>query len=495
MNQQVQQNMMPGPYKTFQPNQTVVNPVDGKSYNVVQQNPGQGLTLKDPQTQETLMVDEQNSQNLQPSIKTSGISVEDIANEIVAGLTGEELPKVEKVEKKKFGAKNMEALHRWPENRKRVKAWLETRQGFKTKSQLNQKEISESPTYNESRQNRAIREIGLNRKEAKFDPHEGDLIKEVGRDRKTHLPMRGGDDIEVGLTEFPKDIDKEKNPEGYSAMTMKEMDDKFEDDWTHYPNEQALPSNTKMRKEDETYKPKFKDKDEEIRYAMYDEALDKVLGIKKKLAADESTEPTKLPIQYKDVKTAPKLEEYTEPDVLDEASSDIKTAVEMLKNTQDEITRIQKEIQDKTQPLQKAIFEATKGLQEELAKNAALLKTSLDLVYSELEKTGDRVAVLGDEIYAAVSREEAKAKPASLPQILKKAHDINPQVEEEIKKIKALLESDNTTLVIEQYLYKYPVSEIQKKKISVSAMEGNFEELINNITDIIDELKGLNEIL
>jgi len=71
MNQQMQQNIMPGPYQTFQPNQLVVNPADGKSYQVQQQTQGQGVTLIDPQTQQQVMVSEQDSQNLKPSIKTS----------------------------------------------------------------------------------------------------------------------------------------------------------------------------------------------------------------------------------------------------------------------------------------------------------------------------------------------------------------------------------------------------------------------------------------
>jgi hypothetical protein len=66
----IQQNPT-GVYQTFQQNQAVVNPADGKQYNVVQQTPGKGVTLTDPQTSQQLMVSEEDSQNLKPALKTS----------------------------------------------------------------------------------------------------------------------------------------------------------------------------------------------------------------------------------------------------------------------------------------------------------------------------------------------------------------------------------------------------------------------------------------
>ncbi len=484
MNQQLQQQMTPGPYKNFSPGETVVNPVDGKSYNVQQQTPGKGVTLIDPQTQQTVMVDEQNAQNLEKSIQTSSLSVENIANEIVSNLLGEELPEIPQMRKKKSGVIAMQKANRWAEIRKKLK----------TRSNMTEKEISQSPTYNEKRQDSALRE--LKQKKAAFNPYKGEDIDNIGRDRKTGLPIVNNEHVEVGMTEFPKDTDKEKNPEGYGKMTMKEMDEKFEEERPHFDNEKLLPDYTKKREESTTYKPKWESDEERERYAALDEALNKVLGISK-TSADEidPSQPTKLPVRYKEVKRAPKLEEYTEPDVLKEAPPDVKTAIEMIKSTQEKIQELQNQINEKTAPLQKAIMEATKDLQADLAKSAALLSSTLSLVYEELEKTEDKVAVLGDEIYAAISREEAKAKPATLAQIIKKAEELNPKVAEEINKIKALIESDNTTLVLEQFLYKYPVSDVQKKKISESAFDGDLDLLVSELIGIVDELQEINETL
>lgn len=697
MNQQIQQNMTPGPMKTFQQNQPVINPADGKSYNVQQQTPGKGITLIDPTTNQTVMVSEQDSQNLQPAIKTtadenlskkatlfrfhrstlkesldtvievfsleeleeilknkgyrfnnveinpymrddriwwdtysvsidgqivgfadgplnmkttadqmidevlgvkkeswqqpslpfsldrkaynkgyenigedennplnnlaekfaeyplnkeyqvkfydfiadkklnqsqasyiagylsdhynlhnlidifqgrtsSDFSIEAIASSIVEELTGERLPEVKITAKKVFTNPKAHDMRR---------NWNIIRKEIKTQSQMNPQEIQAQPTYNEPRQSRAIRELsatGYLNKEAKYNPYKGDLIKEVGRDKKTGLPMRGGDDIEVGLTEFPYGVNKEKNPEGYSAMTMEEMDNKYEQDHDHFKNEQLLPDYTKKREESDTYlnrteREKNKDdlrkdfnvprystsEENNTKEASIDQALDEVLGVKKKVAEITPIPPEKKPVEYKETKTAPKIEEYVEPEVLEQASPDVKAAIEMFKDTQNKIASIKSQIDEKTKPLQQAILDATKELNLDLAKNAALLKTSLDMLYTELEKTSDKVAVINDEIYAAIGREKPVAPPASLPQILKKAETVNPQLVTEIGKIKALVESDNTKMVIEQFLYKYPVSEPQKKKIKAALEEGNLEQFLTEINNIVESLQLLNE--
>ncbi len=515
----MQQNIMPGPYQTFQPNQLVVNPADGKSYQVQQQTQGQGVTLLDPQTQQQVMVSEQDSQNLKPSIKTSlleqmvddllkekeiiakkkeeknkdklarNLSIESIASEIVAELTGSQMPPTQ-----------VETKRRMPEMFSR---WNETRKRLRTRSMMSEEELKKSPTYKESRQERAVEELGLDKVAVTgYDPYEGDLIKEVGRDKKTGLPMRGGDDIEVGMTEFPKDVDKEKNPEGYSAMTMEEMDNKFEEEHPHFKNEQYLPDYTKKREESDTYlsrndrRKKIKDLREDFpkpRYSTQDSEeqrkeamLDSMIGFEKK--ADDVT---KLPVQFKDVKKAPGSDMgYTEPEVLQQASPDVKAAIELLKTTEDEIKSIKTTIDEKTKPLQQAIMDATKELNTQMAEKAALLKSCLDILHDELSKTEDKVAVMGDEIYTALDREKAVAPAATLPQILKKAQEVNPQIVEEINKIKAAIESDNTKLVLEQYVYKYPVSDVQKKKIS---SDSTIDTLVQEIVELISSLTVLND--
>ena len=660
MNQQIQQNIMPGPYQTFQPNQQVINPLDGRQYEVRQQNQGQGVTLVDPQTQQELMVSEQESQNLKPALKTSTHdkvahlnSLDEVRNrreeitdpddlgymldeydlnellsspekyELSSGeiknielrlgrgnrlmnytasiktsmaetyidrlinkMSGKEcipdtkekveflvsyldkleeevdvekvkddlgevidseifdsLENEEKVSKEEVVELVRGKVREWLGNSKgweekvvktlstfvgkskeskfslgilaneiveelmgeklpevnivsslnikrgfKMNNWHETRKKLRTHSQMSQEEIKSLPTYKESVDERLKRE-------SKYTPYEGELDEEVGRDKKTGLPMRGGGgEYEIGMTEFPKDVDKEKDPEGYGKMTMEEMDRKFEEERPHFKNEQYLPDYTKKREESDTYlsgeekNKKIKDLRKnfpEPRYSSQEELIDSMIG---KVAGDEDV--TKLPIQYKDVKKAPgKDMEYVEPDVLNEVGPDVRVAIELFKSTQEEINTLQTQIQEKTKPLQQAIIDATKDLQSGMAEKAALLKTCLDMIYEELGNTKDKVGVMGEEIYAAVSREKAVAPAASLSQILKKAEQVQPQLVKEINKIKAAVESDNTKLVLEQFLYKYPVSEVQKKKLSsLEGVEGFVEEIIS----LIESLKQLN---
>jgi len=537
MNQSIQNNvpntMTPGPMKTFQQNQQVINPADGKPYQVQQQTPGKGMTLIDPSTNQTVMVAEQDVQNLQPAVRTSSekmllermvddlieqksriaqrkkeniierkISIEGLAREIIAEMLGEELPMSSIAYNKRMRASEMR------------KKWDDTRKLLKTRSQLNEQERRSSPTYNEPRQEQAIRELGLG-KVAKYDPYEGDLNEEVGRDNKTGLPMRGGKDVEVGLTEFPYGVDKTKNPEGYGKMTMEEMDNKFEEEHDHFKNEQLLPDYTKKREESDTYlnrddrRKKIKDLRKDFHNPRYapdgstgvgttkeatmESVLDNMIGVSKTAEESLEGEITKLPIQYKDVKKAPGKEMgFVEPQVLETANPDVKAAVEMLKNTQSDVENLKAQIAEKSKPLQDAIMDATKELNTQLAEKAALIKTCLDMLHDELNKTTDKVAVIEDEIYAAIDREKAVAPAASLPQILAKAKEVNPQLIEEINKIKATIESDNTRLVLEQFLYKYPVSEVQKKKISSSS---DINTLVQEIVGLINDLTVLNESL
>lgn len=645
MNQQIQQNIAPSPYQTFQPSQFVINPLDGRQYQVKQQNQGQGVSLVDPQTQQELMVSEEDSQNLKPALKTSMVETyidrlinksggvwagpitrekaeflvdyldrleervdtdkvkEDLYNVVGddkffdsldsrESIGKEELSELVREKVKEWLGKRKEWKEEWEEEAVRILTkfvgrskeskisllsianeivselmgeklpevnvlsslnikrgikmnnWHETRKKLRTHSQMSQEEIQSLPTYKESVEERMKRE-------SKYTPYEGELDEGVGRDKKTGLPMRGGGgEYEIGMTEFPKDVDKEKDPEGYGKMTMEEMDRKFEEERPHFKNEQYLPDNTKKREESDTYlsgeekNKKIKDLRKnfpEPRYSSQEELLDSMIGktasdeldendirdtavaiiesdlslvekvkelqnlikeypqykgiitpyLSSKTAGDE--EVTKLPIQYKDVKKAPGKEMgYKEPEVLEKVSPDVRTAIELFKSTQSEIDSIQAQIQEKTKPLQQAILDATKGLQSDMAEKAALLKTCLDMIYEELEKTNDRVGVMGEEIYAAVSREKATAPSASLPQILKKAEQVHPQLVEEINKVKAMVESENTKLVIEQFLYKYPVSEVQKKKLS--SLE-NVDVFIEEVVSLIESLQQLNEIL
>lgn len=461
----------------YQPNQSIVNPIDGKQYTVKQQTPGKGLTVVDPQTTQEMIVPENQINNVRPAVKTTSLSITSLANSIFNELLGEDLPLVtSKIERKKLEIKKMQE---GSENWRNVRARIVSERKVKE-----MKLASEAPLDNESRQIQFLRVLAKNNK---------------GRDEKTGIPLPEGEtnEIEVGMTEFPKDIDKKKNPEGYGKMTMEEMDAKFLEDHTHFYNERKLPSQTMTRDEDNDYfkgqeKLKERRKDEaeapKPRYSSYDDYLDEALGISKKAGGVQIEEPTKKPVQLKEIKTAPKIDEYYEPEVIPEAEGDLKTAIQKFKETQAEITKIQANIQSVSKPLQEALTNATKTLQADLVAQSALLSTYLNMIHDELNKTSTKVVHLEKELYAVVDREQASTPPASLAQIMKKAQDTQPDIFEAIGKIKALLENENTKMVIEQLLYKYPASPTQEKKLGSSNMEG----FIKDAVEVINFLKQLN---
>jgi hypothetical protein len=207
-----------------------------------------------------------------------------------------------------------------------------------------------------------------------------------------------------------------------------------------------------------------------------------------RIAADEDI--TKLPVQYKPVKKAPgKDMGYQEPDVIDSAKGDAEEAIKMFKAAQVEIDTLQKQIKTVSAPLQEALLNAVKPFTDQVNNKTALLSSYLNMVYDELAKTKDKVSTYSDQIYTALNREVAKAPPASLAQIIQKAKELDPKIADEINRIKSLIENENTKMVLEQYLYEYPISEVQKKKISTVM---GFDSLIDEITSIVRELKELN---
>lgn len=606
--QQPQQVQQPNTQKTFVPNQPVVNPADGKSYTVVQQNPGKGVVVKDPQTQQQLAVPETDVQNLQPALRTSALEIaleralckkagtwavpqsEEEARRLISYLTA--LPEnvklnvneveavlynlvgddklfdtldsfeAEGIDKETVVTAVKNVLKEWfsseikwkePWNDKalkllkeytgvvdsnisissladnvlneligeslpvvttnkkaedfkmRTKRWHETRKELK-KAFFQKKEIDTTPTYNEPRQVRAMRELGIVQEGKATKPD----IDETGHDRKTGLPYAEKKDIEVGLTEFPKDTDKAKNPEGYGAMTFEQMDHKFEDEREHFDNESKLPANVMMREESDDYytgdrkRKKIKEmraESEEPRYsrpqsntyksnpknAAIDVELDNILGIKE--AADIEEDIIKKPVQYKDIKKAPGSDMgFTEPEVIPEAKGDVKEAIEMLKTTQKEIADLQEKIKIVSKPLQEALTNATKPLNDELMTKNGLISAYLSTLYEELYNTDQKIAYLEDAIYAALSREQATAPSASLAEILQKAEITNPKVAEEIRKIKSLVENEKTKMILEQFLYRYPVSEKQKKKL------GAVIDINTFIDEVISAIKSLQQL-
>lgn len=191
----------------------------------------------------------------------------------------------------------------------------------------------------------------------------------------------------------------------------------------------------------------------------------------KKRAADEgetplSTPTIEKPVQYKDVKTAPKIDAYTEPEVIPVAGGQTGKAIEAYTKTLTEINDLQTKLAEKLKPLQESIKEIQTPYNTQILEKQATLKTLLEALYDEVGHIEAKVVAYKEDIYASVRREQASAPSASLAEIIKKAEEVAPDIANEIKKIKAMVENDKTSLILEKYVYKYPIAGPQKKKIS-----------------------------
>lgn len=463
--------------EVYQPNENVVNPLDGKSYQVRQQTPGKGITVVDPTTSQEMIVPENQVGNLKPAVRTTSVNATSLASSILNELIGEELPVVQSsIERKKLEIEKMQEGSR---------KWIKVRAALKSERQLKEAALVNAiPTDRESRQVTALRSYAVNYK---------------GRDQKTHIPLAEGetDKVDVGLTEFPKDVEKVKDAEGYGKMTMEEMDAKFLEEHEHFNNEKKLPSQTMTREEDSDYfkgqekvKERRKDEAEAVkpRYSSYDEYLDEALGITKKA---EGGEITKKPVELKEIKTAPKVDEYYEPEVIPSAQGSVRDTIKKFKETQAEIAKLTASIQAVSKPLQEALVAATTPLQADLAQKAALLSSYITMIHDQLRETDDKVVHMENELFAAVDREQASTPPASLAQIMKRAKETQPEIFTAIGKIKAFLENENTKLVLEQYVYKYPVSTTQQKKLGSDSVQ----MFIDQAVEVIKYLQLLNSEL
>jgi hypothetical protein len=235
-----------------------------------------------------------------------------------------------------------------------------------------------------------------------------------------------------------------------------------------------------------------------------------------KTAAEETrtetqTSPTIMekPVVHKEIKTAPKLDEYEEPAVIEMASGKVKEAITKFKQAQTDVKALQEEIQAKIKPLQDSINELMKpytgpsdpndpkSLNIQV-KRAQAVTTYMNMVFEQLQLLENSTVAYEKEIFAAVQRSKAEAKPASLVEVLKKAEEIAPQLVEEINKVKAAIENERTTEVIEKFLYEYPLSKSHEKKVVTSLRIEAFDELsdvLNTWKDIVKSLIDLNTLL
>jgi len=299
----------PGQTSTpYQPNQQVLNPADGKAYNVQQDTPGQGITVVDPTTQTQSVIPENERGNIRPVLNTdpnqttttAAFSLQAIADDIIRehlhgdatdyknminknmDMVNDDIEEIrnnpdefgdEYDEIKEHEDLIMDSVNSIVEDEDLLGNMLDTSSGLKKQTNLHVHEMSSrwqeirstlrtgtgeskvTPVVDvtkESRQVRAARELG-------FKPLKADPDKK-GHDKKTNIPVGEKGKFEVGMTEFPKDQKRDDNvgypasPEGKGyGVTMQEMDENHVRDREHFDNERRLPVNRMRRDELKNY--------------------------------------------------------------------------------------------------------------------------------------------------------------------------------------------------------------------------------------------------
>ncbi|MFA5724629.1 MAG: hypothetical protein WC979_10330, partial [Candidatus Pacearchaeota archaeon] len=132
--------------------------------------------------------------------------------------------------------------------------------------------------------------------------------------------------------------------------------------------------------------------------------------------------------------------------------------------------------------------------ESEIAKQADQMRSYIDMVYDQLTQSEDHVQAYENKIWAAVSREKATSPTASLTQVLAEADKLDKTLSEQIRKLKAIIENKDMQMVVERFLYEFPISGTQQKKIqsadegsdgaSISSLLKQFEQWIREMIPI-----------
>lgn len=547
----------PNPGQTsnpYQPNQQVLNPADGKTYTVQQDTPGQGITVVDPQTQIQSVIPENERGNIRPVLNTdpnktvSSFSVQALADEIIKdhlkedikdyknqidkhinmldsdikeivsnpNEVDEELNEINQHEEliknnmdniinDKELVENLVTSNLKKQSNQEIhemsRGWQKIRKTLRTNT--GDSKLYSSDITKESRQVRAVRELG-------FNPLKADPDKK-GHDKKTNVPVGEKGEFIVGLTDFPKDQKRNDNvgypgsPEGKGyGISMKNMDEKQVREREHFDNERRLPVENMRRDELKNYINDVQGG--EKNYGLdpdADNVIQDEIGMKRssieKHAADEEVKEG--PVQQKELKTAPKLEGFKEPAVIEEASGKVKEAITKFRNTSREIEEVKEKLKKAIEPINETLRQIREPFDKELNEKEALKKSYLDMIYEQLVKTESQVVAYEDSIVAAFSRVKITAPNITLAQVIKKADEIMVDVSEKIKELKKLLESEvgeNQTL--ERFIYQYPLSKSHEKKTLKSSIKNQLQknaeiEKLNKFVEWLRSFEGIDSLL
>jgi len=355
--------------------------------------------------------------------------------------------------------------------------WKDIRATLRTKSlmELNNR-TSSFPAekaipleFQEGREARAARELG-------YSLHAPDVGVE-GHD-VNGVPVGEKKDVEVGLTEFPFEHKRDANY--YKETPFTELDENQVKDREHFDNEKRLPMYRMKREEFDGYTTKLNPAEKT--------ALLNALGLVVTAEELTTTDPVPVvkPVEYKELKTAPKIPEYSEPEVIHPADGKLKESITKLKKVQEEIKSLQATLKAKTDPINQMLKDATKPINDDIAKQQSLLKSYFDLVFEKLVDTDDQIVAYEKDLYSAVMRQKGVAGTASLTEVIKEAESSAPLIATEINKLKAIVENKRTTEVIERLLYQYPLSKSHEQKI-VSYLQKTSEW--SEVEDLVSQLK------
>jgi chromosome segregation ATPase len=175
--------------------------------------------------------------------------------------------------------------------------------------------------------------------------------------------------------------------------------------------------------------------------------------------------------------------------VIEPAEGKVKEAITKLRQVEDEIVRLKDDLEEKTADLSSQLKAIKDPINSEIAKQGGLLKSYIDMVFEQLSATQDRVAHYQEEIFAVVERQKLESPAASLTEVLAEAEKNAPELLEKIKQLKAIVENQRTTAVLERFLYEYPISKTheKEKKIRRSAIEDTMD-LTSDISFVIEQL-------
>jgi hypothetical protein len=328
----------------------------------------------------------------------------------------------------------------------------------------------------------------------------------TGHDKKTNIPVKETKPIEVGMTEFPYDQDKNtstgvESGKGYD-IPFQEMNDNQVEEREYFNNMNKLPLQRMKREELKDY---VGDTKEEHNYGYSNQAtteqeetkfaLLSAMGIEK-LAEEETTGvetpegPIEKPVQHKELKKAPGIEGYVEPEVIPEASGKVSEAITKFYNTQKEIDEAKRLLSEKRKPLEESLKEISKPFEEDIKGKTALLNSYMNMIYEQLLKSDTQISHYEKKIFAAYQQVKFTVPNVTLAQVLAKAGTIDLKLQEEIKKIKAMLENLNTQEVLEKTLYEYPVSKQHERKIQTSLHKK--AQLFDDLIVHINALENIN---